>query len=274
MVDEPAPGAFEEPLPRWRRTVMSIKRAGELPHLTYTPAMRHRFLTLGYAAALATSPAWLTACSTSDDAAASSEEPTVLFSLTADTVRFEDPQGTEATLVMEGVDPHAIWFTDRPERESGMLTTGRLADEWGEGQSFAEDPPNAAVVLHQPIQTEEGVAETLVVEMLDAQYDEAKKTFRADLRVLEDEERGAIEGNLVAHADRHDVAWPSEGGEVSLFIDSITLCTTPDTCNDRGSTNYTYNSTIYYQINISQNVSTASMSHLSEMTDTDSNSEG
>ena len=244
---------------------------------------------IGYSAALATGPALLTACSSTT--AEQAPDPSVLFSLSADAVHFENVDGMTSTLVMEGVDPHTIWFTDRPARESGAISTMRLAEDWQPGGTFADDPPNAALVLHQATKVDDAVAETLVAEITAVGYDPENKTFRADLTVLSGQEAATVEGNLVAHGDRHDLAWPTKAGAASLFIDSvdlsavqadnspspapaslssstatgnppparagsmIKLCSSPSTCNSSGSTNYSYNQTIYFQATVNSNVS-------------------
>ena len=250
--------------------------------------MLKRLSYIGYSAALATGPALLTACSSTT--AEQAPEPSVLFSLSADSVRFENVDGMNSTLVMEGVDPHTVWFTDRPARESGSITTMRLAEDWQPGGTFAEDPPNAALVLHESTKVDDSVADTLVAEIMAVGYDPANKTFRADLRVLFDQEAATAEGNLEAHGNSHDNAWPTAAGSASLFIDSvdlstvqssatpspapasssaststgslpptkasaaITLCSSPSTCKN-STTNYTYNSTIYFQTSINSTVS-------------------
>ena len=178
---------------------------------------------IGYSAALATGPALLTACSSTT--AEQAADPSVLFSLSAEAVHFENVDGMTSTLVMEGVDPHTIWFTDRPARESGAITTARFAQDWQPGGTFADVPPNAALVLHEATKVDDAVAETLVAEITAVGYDSAAKTFRADLRVLPGQEAATVEGNLVAHGDRHDLAWPSSAGAASLFIDSVDLST-------------------------------------------------
>lgn len=147
----------------------------------------------------------------------------MLFSLTSDSMRFEDPSGMDVTLVMEGVDPHTVWFTDRPERKSGAITTSQLAAEWADGETFDEIPPNAALVLHEPVAVDDVVAETLVAEILDASYDETARTFTADIRVLLDEEASELEGQMGHHGANHGRAWPTQAGAVSLFIDSVNL---------------------------------------------------
>ncbi|MDP2289340.1 MAG: hypothetical protein Q8M73_12340 [Actinomycetota bacterium] len=213
--------------------------------------MLRKLPTVVYAAALVTGSVWLTACSASPDAAPQTEKPTVLFSLSADTMRLENPSGDDVTLVMEGVDPHAIWFTDRPARKSGAITTGRLAAEWEDGDSFNEDPPNAALVLHQPVKVGDGATDTLVVEILGAAYDPKEATFRADLKVLTKERAASLKGNLATHGGRHDLAWPASAGAVSLFIDSITLCTNTSTCNESSPASYTVDQAIYFHTNLS-----------------------
>lgn len=232
--------------------------------------MLKRFSAIGYTAALATAPAWATACSTPP--AAEAQDPSVLFSLTSESMRFENPAGANVTLVMEGVDPHTVWFTDRPARESGAIATGQLAAEWAEGETFDVTPPNAAVVLHESVSIDGETTDTLVAEVQSMSYDPASETLRADLQVLLDEEASTVEGNLSSHGDNHDYAWPAQAGAVSLFIDSVTLdavtspasaapkasgivlCSSPATCNKDGNTNYTYNSTIYFQATITSDV--------------------
>jgi hypothetical protein len=222
----------------------------------YSARVLRKISTIGYTAALATAPAWMTACSAPPDA--QSSEPTVLFSLTSDAMHFENPSGMDVTLVMEGVDPRAVWFTDRPVRDSGAITTERLAAEWDEGASFQADPPNAALVLHEPVKVGDTVTDTMVAEIRDASYDPESATFTADLRVLSDEATD-VEGNLAEHGRNHDVAWPDRAGAASLFIDSITLCTNPSTCNGK-TTNYTVNSTIYFTTTITETVTMAPVS--------------
>ena len=51
-------------------------------------------------------------------------------------------------LTLKKVSPTTIFFTDRPERIAGHMTTKDFVDEWSEGDnSFAADPPNAALSI-------------------------------------------------------------------------------------------------------------------------------
>ena len=46
-------------------------------------------------------------------------------------------------LTMIEVSPNTGWFTDRPNREAGQMSTADFVSLWDEGGTFADDPPNA-----------------------------------------------------------------------------------------------------------------------------------
>ena len=51
-------------------------------------------------------------------------------------------------LILKKVGPTTIFFTDRPQRTAGHMTTKDFVDEWSEGgNSFAADPPNATLSI-------------------------------------------------------------------------------------------------------------------------------
>ena len=67
----------------------------------------------------------------------------LLFVQNAAAVVFEN-----GTLTLKGVSPAVIFFSDRPQRVAGHVTLPRFLDAWDEGkESFAEDPPNAALSI-------------------------------------------------------------------------------------------------------------------------------
>jgi len=74
----------------------------------------------------------------------STAPPTVvedMFVQTASGVRTDD-----GAMTLLGLTPHTIYFSDRPERIVGHLTTHRFLQWWSEGDdSFAVDPPNAVL---------------------------------------------------------------------------------------------------------------------------------
>jgi len=52
----------------------------------------------------------------------------------------------QATLTLHDVAPSTLYFSDRPERVVGHMTTAQFIGQWTEGpNSFDEDPPNAVL---------------------------------------------------------------------------------------------------------------------------------
>ena len=69
-----------------------------------------------------------------------------MFVQTASGVRTDD-----GAMTLLGLTPHTIYFSDRPERIVGHLTTRRFLQWWSEGDdSFAVDPPNAVLAWGEP----------------------------------------------------------------------------------------------------------------------------
>ena len=51
-------------------------------------------------------------------------------------------------LTLKNVGPTTLFFTDRPQRTAGHMTTKDFVDDWGVGEnSFADNPPNAALSI-------------------------------------------------------------------------------------------------------------------------------
>jgi hypothetical protein len=87
----------------------------------------------------------------------------------------------DKTLTLQDVSPSTLYFSDRPERVVGHLTTEQFVQQWAEGpNSFFEDPPNAVlsyvdagatapsdavVVLRDPVAS--GTSLTYSIEVLD-----------------------------------------------------------------------------------------------------------
>jgi hypothetical protein len=69
-----------------------------------------------------------------------------MFVQTASGFRTDD-----GTMTLPGLTPHTVYFSDRPERIVGHLTTHRFLQWWSEGEhSFAVDPPNAVLAWGEP----------------------------------------------------------------------------------------------------------------------------
>lgn len=137
----------------------------------------------------------------------------ILFSISADQAQVTPLGGKSYRLTLENVDERTTWFTDRPVRHAGATPTARLIAGWNIGRdNFAQDPPTAALVMHEPA----GGADTLVVELSRPVYDQAQDqlTFTAKEIAAEAE---------ISTAHREDAdplpKTPTTYSEVSLFID-------------------------------------------------------
>ena len=52
----------------------------------------------------------------------------------------------QSSLTLKDVSPSTLYFSDRPERVVGHMTTEQFVEQWTEGpNSFFEDPPNAVL---------------------------------------------------------------------------------------------------------------------------------
>ena len=109
---------------------------------------------------------------------------------------------SDGVLRLGGVSPATIYFSDRPERIAGHLTTEEFVAHWGEGDdSFESDPPNATLSILTGPEPQE-----IVVVLTDPRLEE---------------------GDLVYSVDVLEGAATATGGECSLFIDVIGRPLTP-----------------------------------------------
>jgi len=128
---------------------------------------------------------------------AQSKNVDVLFVQNAKSVSF-----TEGKLVLRGVNPVTVCFTDRPARMAGHMQTSRFVPLWSQGKdSFLKDNPNATLSVFSG----DNVAD-LVVELSNPQLSGDDLTYDARL----------LEGTP-----------PANGGACSLFIDVIGMPATP-----------------------------------------------
>lgn len=55
------------------------------------------------------------------------------------------------TLTLKGITPSTLYFSDRPQRVVGHMTTADFVELWDAGEnSFEEDPPNAVLAFLEP----------------------------------------------------------------------------------------------------------------------------
>lgn len=151
---------------------------------------------------------------------------TILYSLSAESGQLTKIPSLKNTyaLTLQGTDPKSIWFTDRPYRDSGVLSTGVIA------RTFAEtsDPANVALVLHSPVA---GI-DTLIAVMTKSAFNAKTGTFTANLRILNKDEFKNLPETLRRHSTRADFQVPTKFSQSSLFIDTDTMGSTPPTASN------------------------------------------
>ena len=119
------------------------------------------------------------------------DEMNFLFVQTAENVTYKD-----GLLTLKQISPTTLFFTDRPDRLAGHMTTIDFLSEWDEGDnSFAEDPPNAVISIFH----ENDILDVVVT----------LKNPKSDGK------------NLVYDVDVLDGVLPATGNACSLFIDPV-----------------------------------------------------
>ena len=155
--------------------------------------MASRRAFLGAAAAAVILPA------TTSIAGAKVGQADFLFVQTARGLRF-DKAGD--SIILEGISPITVFFSDRPERIAGNMKTTAFVPFWSTGKdSFLSDPPNADISLVN------GHAVQQIVAVLQNP-------------VLQGE-------NLAYKVKVLDGEMPAHAKDVSVFIDVIGMPLTP-----------------------------------------------
>jgi hypothetical protein len=124
-------------------------------------------------------------------AVADAPEIEALFVQTAHGMSYADGRLTLHTLA-----PTTLFFSDRPDRVTGHVTTEEFVDTWDKGpDNFASNPPNAVLSVFHP-----DMVSDVVVELTEPMLDGHNLTYSVDI----------LDGEM-----------PAEGGPSALFIDII-----------------------------------------------------
>jgi hypothetical protein len=130
---------------------------------------------------------------------AAAKKADFLFVQTAKTMTYD--KGTNQ-LILGGVSPITIMFTDRPERIASQMKTAKFVPFWSKGKdSFLSDPPNADVSVLEGEKLKQ-----VVVTLMDPKVEGDTLTYKVKV----------LEGDM-----------PDKGEDVSLFIDIIGMPLTP-----------------------------------------------
>jgi hypothetical protein len=137
-------------------------------------------------------------------------ERTYLFVQTVRGGTFRPAGGGDYILSLAGVDPHALYFTDRPSIDSGVIPqTTLLKALFRRGAS----PPNAAIDIAGAGRNQDVTA----VQLRNPRYDAKSRSLVYRARPLHD----LTDTNLAHYDDRLDARIPARFGSGSLFIDSL-----------------------------------------------------
>jgi hypothetical protein len=137
--------------------------------------------------------------------------PEYLFVQPFDAGTWEPKSGEDGTylLTLTGVAADTTYFSDRPERITGLAPTQPFLDGLG---FTSENPPNAAIVA----QTESGEQDVLVVQLFNPVYDAGAATLVYEARILADYGGRGL-AHLAQQQTDYELAASFEDG--SLFID-------------------------------------------------------
>jgi hypothetical protein len=130
----------------------------------------------------------------------------LLFVQSADSALITPVGDDTYTLELRDVASNVTYFTDRPGRDTGTMPTDLFIERWSEGHdSFADDPPNAAVT----------VADEDTIWVIELMHPELEgSTLRYRVKFLDDSP------HFQATAARGTA--PPTAESVVLFIDNLT----------------------------------------------------
>lgn len=133
----------------------------------------------------------------------------LLFVQTASSGTFDQKDG-KYVLTLNGVSSQTVYFSDRPNRIAGDMSTSDFVEQWGMGaDSFAADPPNAAVAVMGADDSENNV----IVELTNPVYDQDAMTLQYAAKILKGDDNGA-------YFATNDGKIPKSFDNVSVFIDA------------------------------------------------------
>jgi len=124
-------------------------------------------------------------------AVVTADEIEALYVQTAHDLSYDDGK-----LTLHNLAPTTLFFSDRPDRVTGHITTGEFVDAWDKGDdSFASNPPNAVVSIFHT-----DTVSDVVVELMDPVLDGHDLTYSVLI----------LDGEM-----------PYAGGPIALFIDTV-----------------------------------------------------
>ncbi|MEI6687735.1 MAG: hypothetical protein WCN97_00085 [Thermoleophilia bacterium] len=170
------------------------------------------------------------------DAAAGKVAPSYLFSFYGTNATVKPVAGSEmaydVSIPVDAANTGITWFTDRPNRDAGLMTIKQFAALWTQGgkDSFNANPPNASIVFGSG----QGKPKTAIAKMSNTKLvDNPNGTGQLLLTTMTvdtNQEAAALaksDGFLAVHATRHTTPQTITNADTkrfAVFVDGIYLC--------------------------------------------------
>ena len=145
---------------------------------------------------------------------AAEPEPSWLLSQTARSGTLNPNADGTYQLVMQGVDPTVVAFTDRPDRDTATLSVQQMTNAWA--TMFASSAPNAVLVEH----SRTSGPDSLVLELFDPVFSGTTMTYT--VRILADEQNPTSVDGVGLGTEQYTEP-PTAFALASLFIDNMNL---------------------------------------------------
>jgi microcystin-dependent protein len=149
----------------------------------------------------------------------------LLFALASESGTFEkskDQPKDKFQLKLRDLAAATVWFTDRPQRDSGTIPTPRFFRQW-ERLGFNDDPPNAVLSLVGGADR----ADTVALELRHPRLSKSGTRVRLTVKLLNEASPG------LAHlADDLDGQLERRFEDATLFIDDASTTFAPCTLGD------------------------------------------
>jgi microcystin-dependent protein len=149
----------------------------------------------------------------------------LLFALGSESGKFEkskDQPKRTFRLELRDLDAAALWFTNRPQRDTGTIPTPRFFRVW-EQLGFEDDPPNAVVSLVRGPDRADKVA----LELRRPRLSRSGSRLRLTVKLLDE-----ASPDLAHLADDLDRRLQRRFDDVTLFIDDASIASAPCTLGD------------------------------------------
>jgi hypothetical protein len=141
--------------------------------------------------------------------------PKFLFIQSAQSGSVSEINATTSTLQLSDVSDRTILFSDRPDRIVSSVNTTDFIGNWSSGpDSFAEDPPNAVLILDD---VEQQRQDFVIIELFNPEYYSEANTLSYNIR-----------GVNATATTISSIGLPGGFGQSTLVIDNQYSITVPN----------------------------------------------